>query len=65
MRLSRGSRGPNISLSCLIRSLLLFRTSGSLIFFYSADSAMIILLVKPPTHGWSTLKGFKGESVKF
>lgn len=34
--------------------------------FYSADSAMIFfLLVKPPTHGWSFLRGFKGESVKF
>lgn len=33
--------------------------------FYSADSQAIVLLVKPPTHGWSSLKGFKGESVEF
>lgn len=32
---------------------------------YSAYSAVIALLVKPPTHGWSSLKEFKGDSVKF
>lgn len=33
--------------------------------FCSADSVMIISLVRPPTHGRNSLKGFKGESVKF
>lgn len=64
MRLSKGTQHLFIlsySFFVIVQNLGL----PHILHFYSADSVMIILLVKPPTHGWSSPKGYKGESVKF